>query len=377
VTDLSTVKNRDGLKPRREPYWQRLAMGQFLGYRPSAIGTGGSWIARQYDSDTRKQRQHGLGDFGHLPPNERFTAASSEAREWFKFISDGGSHELVTVRDACEHYAAGRPDAAKRFTRYVYNDPIAKAKLRKLTERQVADWRKRLEAMPALVTRSKRGDKVTRPRAASTANRDMVPFRAALNFAGVSNAIWKKALTPVDTHGRRELYLDRDQRRELLKHIEPEAAAFVRGLCLLPFRPGALARLVVGDFDARQQTLTIGRDKANAGRRIALPDDAAGLLKELSRLKLPAAPIFSRVDGRGWTKDSWKGPIKKAVSAAGLPKEATAYTLRHSTITDLVVLGLPLLTVAQLSGTSVRMIEKHYGHLQQEQAVRALASLTL
>jgi hypothetical protein len=38
---------------------------------------------------------------------------------------------------------------------------------------------------------------------------------------------------------------------------------------------------------------------------------------------------------------------------------------------------LDLLTVAQISGTSVAMIQKHYGHLQQERAVDALAGLAL
>ena len=54
-----------------------------------------------------------------------------------------------------------------------------------------------------------------------------------------------------------------------------------------------------------------------------------------------------------------------------------AYTLRHSTITDLVQGGLDLLTVAQVSGTSVAMIEKHYGHLQRDRAAAALAGLAL
>ena len=45
--------------------------------------------------------------------------------------------------------------------------------------------------------------------------------------------------------------------------------------------------------------------------------------------------------------------------------------------TDLVHDGLDLLTVAQLSGTSVAMIEKHYGHLRSEVATEALARLAL
>lgn len=66
-----------------------------------------------------------------------------------------------------------------------------------------------------------------------------------------------------------------------------------------------------------------------------------------------------------------------AAKAADLPPTATAYTLRHSTITDLVKAKLPLLTIAQISGTSVEMIEKHYGHLANEAAVEALGTLAL
>lgn len=69
--------------------------------------------------------------------------------------------------------------------------------------------------------------------------------------------------------------------------------------------------------------------------------------------------------------------MKASALAAGLPEDTTAYTLRHSVISDLVHDGLDLLTVAQISGTSVRMIEKHYGHLRSEVAVSALAKLAL
>ena len=93
--ELGTVKNRDKLKPQREPFWQRLAAGQFLGFRPSSIGKGGTWIARFYDEETTKYRLSSLGDFGHLPPNERFTAAAKEARIWFEHLGGGGSHKTT------------------------------------------------------------------------------------------------------------------------------------------------------------------------------------------------------------------------------------------------------------------------------------------
>ncbi len=79
--------------------------------------------------------------------------------------------------------------------------------------------------------------------------------------------------------------------------------------------------------------------------------------------KLPAASIFARTGGAAWNKDAWKYSIEDAVEAAGLPGAVAAYTLRHSVITDLIRARLRILTVAQLSGTSVAIIEKHYGHL--------------
>ena len=82
-------------------------------------------------------------------------------------------------------------------------------------------------------------------------------------------------------------------------------------------------------------------------------------------------------NGKHWEKDAWKYPVKDAAAAAELPDTVTCYTLRHSVITDMIHGGLDITTVAQLSGTSVLMIEKHYGHLTQEHARDALARLVL
>ena len=381
--DLSKVANRDKLKPAREPYWQRVAVGQFLGFRPSAVGAGGTWIARQYDADACRQRQHALGDFGHLAPNERHPAALKEARAWFDHLSLGGTPKVQTVAQVCRAYAASRPDAEARFKRQVYGHRIARIALHKLTEPQVAAWRAHLEALPARITRHKGAGQVTRPRSRASINRDMADFRAALNAAldrrEVANDLaWRKALRPFEGAGkRRNLYLDRDQRRVLLAALPDDLRAFAHALCLLPLRPGALSALTVGDFDARRSELVIERDKAGEGRHILLPAETAAMLKAQARSKLPTAPLFTQADGRPWSKDYWKRTFKAAVHAAGLPADATAYTLRHSTITDLVSGGLDLLTIAQISGTSVLMIERHYGHLRQAHAAKALAGLAL
>ncbi|MFT3792740.1 MAG: site-specific integrase [Rudaea sp.] len=356
------------------------------------IGANGStWIARYYDPDTHPNRPaKTLGDFATMPPSDRYTAAKKAAEEWFDHLTGGGSNAVLTVRQACESYAEAlardgetrAKEARRRFAQYVYGDPIEKVVLLKLTDKHVKAWRQRLEDLP-VVSYGKKGERITSKRSRATVNRDMVCFRAALNKALDDGAVltaraWDSALRPhKGTGARRNIYLDRDQRKALIAALLADAAAFVRGLCALPVRPGALAAFKVGDFDARRNELVIAKDKAGQDRRILLPVETVALFKEQARHKLPGAYLFTRADGRPWVKDAWKGPIKDAVRAAELPERTTAYTLRHSTITDLITGGLDLFTVAKVSGTSVKMIEEHYGHLRGEHAAKALAGLAL
>lgn len=383
--DLSKVKDRDALLPRREPHWQRIRPGCFIGYRPSVREGAGTWIARAYDEDKRAYRLKALGDFGELPARDRFVAAKKEVEAFFDLVESGGFVEVKveTVEDACRRYAMANPDAEGRFRRHVYSHSIAKLKLAKVRRNHLNDWRQMLAEKPAMVSRRKKGDQITRPRAPASVNRDMAMLRAALN--GVlahgtpgTEAAWQEALKSIRNADRqRTLYLDRDQRRALLANLDAEAEPFVRALCLLPLRPGAVAHLTVADFDKRTCELNIGKDKSGKSRRILIPNAAVELFTEQAMDKIVAAPLLMQANGKPWDKNSWKKPINEAVIKANLPKGTTAYTLRHSTITDLVIGGLPLLTIAQISDTSAEMIERHYGHLSRHAAAEALAGLAL
>ena len=389
MPDLSRIGEREKLKPKAgdEPHWQRLRQGVYLGYRPSKKKAGGTWFARFYDAETNRNSRKRLGDFGTLTGHDVFKQAKADAENWAETVESGGerARDMVTVKDACEAYLKEKPGSIAEgvFRRHVYSDPIAKVKLDKLRRHHLKAWRKRLEQAPALLTRSKKGEKRWKERAKSTVNRDMVPLRAALGMVlkpGSPNtdAAWQEALRPFKgADKRRELYLDRDERRKLIDATGDEARPFVKALCLLPLRPGALAGLTVRDFDKRTRSLTIGKDKNGNPRQISLPPVIADFFAEQVKAKLPAAPIFARTGGEAWNKDAWKYPIKDAVKAAGVPGAMSAYTLRHSVITDLIRARLPILTVAQLSGTSVAMIERHYGHLVRDDAEEALASLAI
>lgn len=390
-TAVNTVKARNSLKARRDPYWHRLSKGQYLGYRKMTTGTDGTWSARLFDETTGKQQAHPLGDFSLLADSERYDAAKKAAEAWFKHRGAGGARKAITVGDACDRLVQkyrddSREDAAKdaegRFKRWVHsNKRFAATPIQKLTAPMVDDWRTKLAKTPAM-----HQDKTVvsdKPRAASSLNRDMAVLRTALNFArekkyATSDSAWSSSLRPVKgANGRRDCYLDIEQRKTLIACAAPDLAVLVRAMCLLPMRPGAVAAFTVSNFDKRLDALLIGKDKAGKDRKLILPPSTAKFFAEQSKGKTPGAPLFARADGSAWNKDSWKYPFKDAVIAAKLPVAATAYALRHSTITDLIVQGLDTMTVAVLSGTSIIMIEKHYGHLRSEHATKALAGLAL
>lgn len=383
--DLSKVRDREALSARREPHWQRIRPGCFLGYRPSVREGAGTWIARAYEEDGRRYRLKALGSFGELLSRDRFSAAKDDAESFADVIAAGGHQRVAieTIEEACREYVKVNAEADGRFKRHVYGDPIAKLKLAKLRRHHLLEWRDRLQKKPAMVSRSKRDPVRTRPRSPSSLNRDMGMLRAALNRVlppgrPDTDAAWQEALRRVrNADKQRTLRLSREQRKALLSALPDDAAAFVRALCLMPLRPGAVATLNAGDYDKRSRELTIGKDKSGRPRRILLPPNAAELFAAHVVDKLPTAPLFSRADGARWNRDSWKRPIAAAGAAAGLHSSATAYTLRHSIISELVEAGLPLLTIAQISGTSVEMIERHYGHLDKEHAEKALAGLAL
>jgi len=193
-----------------------------------------------------------------------------------------------------------------------------------------------------------------------------------------SDFAWRQQLKPIANAGTsRDVYLAIDQRRALRDCAREDVATLIAVASALPLRSGAIARLTVGDFDSRLGTLRIGKDKHGAGRRITLPVATASLISDLCKDKLPSARIVTQRNGRPWGKDAWKDHVKDAAVNAGLPAETVLTSLRHSVVTDLMHAGVDPLTVAQLAGTSIRMIQQHYGHLTQEHARLALEKLVV
>jgi site-specific recombinase XerD len=369
---IDKVEERNRLKARRSPYWKRIAQGRYVGFRRLTKATTGTWLARHYRGDGYAQQP--LGDFATLPERERYDAAKAAAEAWYQHLDMGGSTERPTVSAACRGYVeklrtesgdGPANDAEGRLRRLVYGDPLGKVQLSKLVPRHFADWKKRVLAEGG---------------ARSSYNRNSTSLRAALNLAYArrdvaSDHAWAQELKPLEGAGaRRTLYLDRIKRRQLVEKSSAESRPLFKVLNTIPLRPGEVAALRVEHLKASQRTLEIPAGKTSS-RVIPLTDEAVSYFKQCAKNKLPGAWLISRSDGSQWRKESWRDEVKLAAKKAKLPSATVAYTLRHSLITDLLTAGCDVLTVARLAGTSLVMIQRHYGHLQNQHARSALQKL--
>jgi integrase len=251
-----------------------------------------------------------------------------------------------------------------RFARTVYDNAIGARPLGKLRTPHIKVWRHELALLPA------------------SSNRNLATLKAALNLAvrnrQASREIeqeWRDVSPLKVTSKRRTLYLDIQQRRALVAACSGAVLDLVEGAALTGARPGELIGALRSQLDARTASMTfIGK---TGSRTVPLSPAALAFFKRLAQSKLPAARLFNRDDGKPWAHSDWDHLVRDAAERAGLPAGTCLYTLRHSFVTTAIVEGMSTLDVARLVGTSVQMIEAHYGHLVHSAARERLARVKL
>lgn len=370
--DKASVRNK--LSARREPYWGApVERGLFVGFRKSEGGWG-SWVARFHDED----RRHRYNSLGPVSAENDYEAAKSAARRWAKALAAGvETKDVRTIADACAEYVKDRRtvkgeatarDAEARFEREIDNHAIAKLPLDRVRQKRLEEWR------DDLVKRKKR------PLSKAAANRTLTALKAALNLAVRHRYVsaertieWALVKPFSDASKRRDLYLDLGQRRALLDNAAGAVRDLLEAAMLTGARAGELTSAKRSQFDGRTDTLTLSGKTGT--RKIPLSPAASALFARLAENKLPAAWLLTRDDGRDWRHSDWDELVREAAAKAELPSGTCIYTLRHSHITEAITSGMSPLEVARLVGTSLAMIDRHYGHLANTTARERLAKV--
>lgn len=377
----------EAAKPEAAPYriWDTLVPQLHLRVQPSGVK---SWNVQWSRTSTRA-----LGKW----PGVTVDAARTRARAVLAETDQHGAPLAVakpkadtTVADACRDYVAtlkkdGRDNAAadadRRFERCLYADKLGKVRLKDLHQDHIEAWRDRVEKGDLAPLPAKRGrPPVAKPLARSSINRIRTTLVAALNHAVARRKVspdlafeWNAVKPLKDAGQRRGLYLEREQRRALLDAAVGPVRDLIECVALTGCRPGDPAICLRSDYDGR--TASVRFRSKDHDRKIPLSPAAGAMFERLAKGKLPKAHLFTQDGGKAWTADAWSDPVREAAARAALPAGVTLYTLRHCWITDAIVGGMDLLTVAKLAGTSLAMIEKHYGHLVQGAARDKLAQV--
>lgn len=373
--NIEKAGDRSKLEPRREPYWDRIEAGCYLGYRKLEDGTG-TWIAR-WRNEEGAQKYHAIGS----TPSVGYDAAVKAARQWFVQCK-GGSTEVITVEEACRRYVIDRrtekgegtaKDAEGRFNRLVYGTKFGKIKLPSLRTAHISDWR---NAQVAQDGDDEDDDPDAERRAKDSTNRNLATLKAALNLAyrmGLASSTeqWDRVQSYQKVAKRRDVSLSMLDRKKLITAASPDLKVFLNAMLLTGCRPGELAGCVVGDLDSAGLLTVAGK----TGRRtIPISPKALALLKSAAGDRDLDEPLLTR-SGVAWTRFEWRDAFQEARRAAGLAESVVMYSLRHVAISEMLVAGIDPMTVSKIAGTSIAMISSNYGHLIKERVVEQLAKV--
>ncbi|NNF58590.1 MAG: site-specific integrase [Rhodothermaceae bacterium] len=130
-------------------------------------------------------------------------------------------------------------------------------------------------------------------------------------------------------------------------------------------RPGEQAALRWSDVRLDEGTVRVRGTKTEGS---AHPVPVAGeALETLRRRAMALADegnglVFTGAGGGAVEMRYLSKRLQKLAASADIAKNVTAYSLRHSYGTKMAAAGVPLLDLARIMGTSVAMIERHYGH---------------
>ncbi len=374
---IDKARVRASLPARAGIYWGApIAPGLALGYRKTRDGAAGAWAARLNSEDGSPT----IKSMGAVDAANTYEVARAAALNWQKQMAAGvDTTEVRTVEDACERYLAslkryGRDDAEldakRRFKRHVYPAPLGSVKLSALRSEHIEQWRDGVGAP----------DEDGESLAPASLNRILTALKAALNhavekrFITADRVIEWQTVKPFKVTARRDLFLDREQRRAFVEAADTPVRELILACALTGARSGEVARAKARQWDTRLGAMTF--DGKTGARTVPVSDAAADLFDAAVKGKKPDDLMFTR-GGAEWKAWDWAEPVRTAASAAGLPAGACLYTLRHSFITEAITSGMSLLEVARLVGTSLAMIDKHYGHLAQDTTRRRLAGVNM
>ena len=157
----------------------------------------------------------------------------------------------------------------------------------------------------------------------------------------------------------------------LLKHRVLLMLIYSAGL-----RSSEVINLKISDVDFERRSIHIRRSKYNKDRMIPLSEYMAVGLQKYIALERPLTWLFNgKTLGEPYSAKAISWVMREAVKTAGIAKDVTVHTLRHSYATHLIEDGLNIVTVKDLLGHAKIETTMIYLHIAQCPLVKAHSPL--
>jgi integrase/recombinase XerD len=157
----------------------------------------------------------------------------------------------------------------------------------------------------------------------------------------------------------------------LLKHRVLLMLIYSAGL-----RSSEVINLKISDVDFERCSIHIRRSKYNKDRMIPLSEYMTVGLQKYIALECPLIWLFNgKTLSSPYSAKAISWVMREAVKAAGIAKDVTVHTLRHSYATHLIEDGLNIVTVKDLLGHSKIETTMIYLHIAQCPLVKAHSPL--
>ncbi len=412
---------RAKIAERPDPYWHLIAEGKHLGYRKTGKQQG-TWIARFYNTETKKRRWEAIGQADDSVEANGTTVLSFsqalEAAQAFSEQAQRNEHAGVnvgkyTVAEAMDDYVTEKErekrkpqDRARQIAEAHIKPVLGNIALAKLTHGKVKAWRDALAAQAPrtrtktvkekrVVTTMLNGEEVQRVRERATdkletqayrdvdmddpdvqrqrqasANRILTVLKAALNFAHqerkvASKEAWDavKPFRKVDVPKIR--FLSSEEVDVLIPQCEDSFRKLVQGALLTGCRYGELAAMSKLAFERENARVYIAESKNGEARYVDLNDEGLAFFTAQTAGRADLDPIFLKANGKPWMKSEQKRPIDAACEASKI-EGVTFHILRHTYASHAVMNGVPIAVLSeQLGHKDTRITERHYAHLSK------------
>jgi integrase len=138
-------------------------------------------------------------------------------------------------------------------------------------------------------------------------------------------------------------------------------------------RPGEIRLLEARHYRPDQGAWVIDASERNGNNKLGhrgkrrviyIPPGLIPLVEELNR-RYPTGTIFPNEDGTAYSEGAIRYRFHHMKRRLGLPSTISLYGYRHRFATDWLAAGKPVGHLAELLGTSIAMIQKHYSHLTE------------